>query len=57
MLKMRAERHIGLHVKCLLLLPNFNQKLNVSTDYSKTSQYQFHDIPITGYEVVACVQT
>jgi hypothetical protein len=33
-------RHVGLHVKCLLLLPDLEQNGNVNTNFSKTSQYQ-----------------
>jgi hypothetical protein len=35
---MREERHVGLRVKCVLLLSDFNQKKwNVSINCSKTS--------------------
>jgi hypothetical protein len=39
MLEMHTEMHVGIHVKCLLL-SDFNQNFNISTNYSKTSQYQ-----------------
>jgi hypothetical protein len=32
-----AEMHVGLHVKCPLLLSNFNQNWNVLTNSSKTA--------------------
>jgi hypothetical protein len=51
------ETHIGLYAKCLLLLLSFNQNLNVFTDCSKSPQYQFTEILISGYEVVTCIQT
>jgi hypothetical protein len=36
----RREMHVGLHVKCMLLLSDFDQTWNVSTDFSKTLQYK-----------------
>jgi hypothetical protein len=38
MVKMHAETHVGLHVKCLLLLCDFNQNWYGSTDFSETHQ-------------------
>jgi hypothetical protein len=34
----RAERFVGLHVKCVLLLSDFKQNWNVSTNFSKNSR-------------------
>jgi hypothetical protein len=38
----RAERHAGLHTKCPLLLPDFNQNLSVSTNFRKTTSIIIH---------------
>jgi hypothetical protein len=35
-----TQSHVGLHEKCLLLLSDFNQNWNVSTEFSETPQYQ-----------------
>jgi hypothetical protein len=35
-----AEKHLGLHVKYLLLVFNFNQNWDVLTNFSETPQYQ-----------------
>jgi hypothetical protein len=39
-LPLLTKRHVGLHVKCPLLLSDLNQNWNVQTNFSKTSQYQ-----------------
>jgi hypothetical protein len=36
----RAETRVGLHVKCPLLLPDFNQNWNVPTNLSRTRLYE-----------------
>jgi hypothetical protein len=36
---MRAERHVGLHAKCPLLMFNFKQYFNVSTNFRKTLEH------------------
>jgi hypothetical protein len=36
----RAETHVGLHVKCQLLLTNFNQNCRMSTNFSENLSYQ-----------------
>jgi hypothetical protein len=40
MTKMHVETHVDLHVKCPVFRCSFNQNLNVSADFSKTTQYQ-----------------
>jgi len=42
--------HIGLHVKYLLFLSEFNK--NVSTDFRKILKYQIHENPSSGSRVV-----
>jgi hypothetical protein len=36
----RFEMHAGLHVKCSLVLSEFNQNWDVSTIFNKTPHYQ-----------------
>jgi hypothetical protein len=52
---MSAEGHVGLHVKCSLLLLDFNQNWNMSTNFSKT--VKFYEYPFGGSLVPACGQT
>jgi hypothetical protein len=35
-----AKVHVGLHVKCPLLLSDFNEKWNMSANFSKSAQYK-----------------
>jgi len=34
------KTHLDLHVKCPILLSDFNQICNISTDFHKTPRYQ-----------------
>ena len=38
-----ANRHVGLHVKCLLCLKSFSTKWHVSTNFSKIPNIKFCD--------------
>jgi hypothetical protein len=40
----------GLHVKCPLLLPDFNQNWNLPTDFSKTPHYQISWLSVKWYK-------
>jgi hypothetical protein len=40
MLELHAESRAGIHAKCPSLLHDFSQSWNMSTDFSKTYQYQ-----------------
>jgi hypothetical protein len=44
----RAEPRVGLHVKCLVLLPDFNQNWNVWNSYNT----KFHKPPFSGSRVI-----
>jgi hypothetical protein len=48
--------HVGHHVKCPLLLPDFNQYLNISTILMKLRNVKFDENPFSGSRVVSCVQ-
>jgi hypothetical protein len=43
MLEIQAGMDVGLHVKCLLFLYDFNPNWNVPTGFSKTYHYQIHE--------------
>ena len=47
----------SLHVKYSLLLLEFNDNWISSTDFRKTTKYQFHQYPSNGSRVVPCGQT
>jgi hypothetical protein len=40
-----AETHVGLQVKCLLLVTDFNQNGEVLTNFGKTSNFKFNENP------------
>lgn len=51
-----AEKHLGLYVKCPLLVSDFESYRNVSTNFSKTCEYKFSlkfVIPFSSYYMIA----
>jgi hypothetical protein len=52
----RSETHVGLHINYLLLL-DFNQNWNVSTNSSKLHTIKFHENTFSGFRIVTCGQT
>jgi hypothetical protein len=48
--------HVGLHVKCPLLLSNFNHNWNVLTILVKLYNITFDENPFSGSKVVSYVQ-
>jgi hypothetical protein len=53
-LKMRAETHISLHVKCPLFLSDFNW--NALKHFDETLHIKFQENPISGSTVITCGQ-
>jgi hypothetical protein len=51
-----AEMNVGFHVKCQLLLSDFNQYSNVSTNFTKTKPKLYRN-PFIGHQVRTCGQT
>jgi hypothetical protein len=56
-LKIPAEKHVNLHVKCLLFLPEFNQNWNVPTNFVELFEHQFYENPFTDSSFVLCLQS
>jgi hypothetical protein len=54
MLQMYAEMHVGLHVKCLLLLSNFVKNWNMSTLLIKLPIIKVQDNPFCSSWVITC---
>jgi hypothetical protein len=52
-LQRRSEKHVSLCVKCLLLLPEFNQNWNVSNILMWHSNKKFHETHLIGYRTDA----
>jgi hypothetical protein len=51
-----SRRRAGFHVKCALLLSDFDQNFNVSTNF-KLSNITFHENPFCCFIVGECLQT
>ena len=57
LVKISSNMSKRLHVKCPLLLPDFNKTRSFSTDFSKNSNIKFNQNPSSGSRVVPCGQT
>jgi len=49
--------YIGLHVKIPVFLSDFNEVSIFSTQFPKSSNIKFHEIPSSGIRVVPCGRT
>jgi hypothetical protein len=56
MLEMGIKMHVDDHVKCLLLLSDFNQNWTVSTNSSKTTCTEFKENLSNSCWVIICGQ-